>query len=272
MGLFVEPVALHGGDASHPGKAKIQITDQWDNLGYPNGGYLAALAAAAMGNKLEHSDPLSISASFLGHPKAGEADVEINVLDVKKSLSRATLTLSQGGENMVFFVAAYTDFARMSGESLIAPAPFERVKRESCVSIADLPVPMVALPLSGQFDIRIKPGQLNRPQPGDKTEIEGWISFADGRDPDLYSLILFADVFPPPVFNCVPPQYWGSVPTIEYSVHLKAVPVPGPVYGRFAASQMVKEYMEVDGELWDSAGNLVAVSRQLAKFRKPSRA
>jgi hypothetical protein len=268
MTSFYTPMQAPASDAPAGGRAGVEISDQWDILGYPNGGYLAAMAASAMAGRLEHTDPLTICASFLGHPKAGKGELDIAVIDVKKSMSRATTMLAQEGENKAFYVASYTDFSRMGGTSVIGAAAVAQVAREACVPAVSLPYPPMPPAFLAQFDLRIKRGQLSEPRPGNEAKLEGWIDFADGRPVDLFGLILMCDAFPPPIFNCLAPQDWGSVPTIEYSVHLKAMPAPGPIHGRFVAAHMVNEYLEIDGELSDVNGNVVALSRQIAKYRK----
>jgi hypothetical protein len=92
-------------------------------------------------------------------------------------------------------------------------------------------------------------------------EVTGWTRFSDGRPPDVRSLPLFADAFPPPVFELGPA---GWVPTIELTVHVRARPEPGWLRARFATHVLVDGYLSEDGELWDEAGTLVAQSRQLA--------
>jgi hypothetical protein len=56
----------------------------------------------------------------------------------------------------------------------------------------------------------------------------------------------------------------GWVPTIEFTVHVRGVPVPGPILCEFTSSLTQGGYWEEDGVMWDSAGNVVAMSRQLA--------
>ena len=221
-----------------------------------------------MAARLEHKDPLTICASFLGHPQAGKAELDTAVIDVKKSMSRATTMLAQDGENKAFYVASYTDFSRMGAVSVLGAAAVAQVARDACVAAGSLPYPPMPPGFLAQFDLRLKRGQLSEPRPGNEAKLEGWIDFADGRPVDLYGLILMCDAFPPPIFNCLAPQHWGSVPTLEYSVHLKAVPAAGPIHGRFVAAHMVNEYLEIDGELSDVNGNVVALSRQIAKYRK----
>jgi len=93
-------------------------------------------------------------------------------------------------------------------------------------------------------------------------EMAGWFSFADGRPIDTLSLLLIADAFPPAVFNLDIPPGW--VPTVELTVHVRATPAPGPVSCVFRSRFVHSGMMEEDGEVWDSHGTLVALSRQLA--------
>ena len=245
----------------------IHVSNDFDILGYPNGGYLASVATELMLGEVPHPHPLTVSAHFLAHPAAGPAEVSIEVLDVKKSISRAALTLVQGGESKAFYVASFTDFDRATGVSRVFDEPIPPTPWEVCVPLLELPLGAMPRDFLTRFDLRVKPGQLSEPGPGQPAELEGWIALADGSSPTLSTLTLFADAFPPPLFNAVAASEWGSVPTIEYSVHLKAMPRPGPVHGRFWTRHMVGGYLEIDGELRDVSGSLVAVSRQIAKYR-----
>jgi hypothetical protein len=92
----------------------------------------------------------------------------------------------------------------------------------------------------------------------------GWIRFVDGREADCRSTAIFADSFPPTVFN-VGPAAW--VPTLELTVHIRGRPAPGWLQCRFQTRYLINGYLEEDGEVWDSRGQLVAQSRQLAQIR-----
>ena len=93
-------------------------------------------------------------------------------------------------------------------------------------------------------------------------EMAGWVSLADGRPLDPLALLLVADGLPPAVFNLDIPTGW--VPTVELTVHVRAVPAPGPVRCLFRTRFIHHGMFEEDGEVWDSSGTLVALSRQLA--------
>jgi hypothetical protein len=62
------------------------------------------------------------------------------------------------------------------------------------------------------------------------------------------------------------PHQCGSetrVHTVELTVHLRACPAPGWLACRATTSHIGGGYHEEDFEVWDSAGRLVAQSRQL---------
>jgi hypothetical protein len=98
--------------------------------------------------------------------------------------------------------------------------------------------------------------------PAGSARVAGWFAFADGAEIDEFGLMLAADAFPPAVFNSGLPPSW--VPTVEMTVHLRGRPVPGPLASVFRTRFVSGGMLEEDGEVWDSAGNLVALSRQLA--------
>jgi acyl-CoA thioesterase len=83
--------------------------------------------------------------------------------------------------------------------------------------------------------------------------------FADGRDPDLLALLVMVDSTAPSVL-----ELGAGSATIQLTVHLRAHPAPGWLATRASTRFVSGGYHEEDFEVWDSAGTLVAQSRQLA--------
>ena len=67
---------------------------------------------------------------------------------------------------------------------------------------------------------------------------------------------------PPVMFNRFGMLGW--VPTVEFTVHVRGVPAPGPIACAFRSRVIQGGMWEEDGEMWDSEGQVVALSRQLA--------
>ncbi|RQS14590.1 thioesterase family protein [Burkholderia sp. Bp9002] len=252
----------------HYTEIPTDISSQFNVLGYPNGGYLTRLAAETLAGRSAHPDLLAIHASFVGHPASGPAIARISDLGSTKSLSRATLALVQDGELKAHYVATFTDFARTAGATArLSNQPVDITPFPACITVDSLALPTPMQSFVSQFNLHLAPGSLQDFGPDRTAAIEGWISLADESPSTLESLVLFADAFPPPIYNVIEPAEWDSVPTIEYSVHLKACPAPGPIHARFVSNDVCTGLLSIDGELRDSDGRLVAESRQLAKFR-----
>ena len=65
----------------------------------------------------------------------------------------------------------------------------------------------------------------------------------------------------------------GAAPTLELTVHVRDLPAPGMLRGRFRNRYIINGFFEEDGEIWDSEGKLVALSRQVGRImsRGPQR-
>ena len=96
-------------------------------------------------------------------------------------------------------------------------------------------------------------------RPSGRPASEFWMRFADGREADLLSLPLLVDSTAPSVL-----ELGAGSTTIQLTVHLRAHPAPGWLACRATTRFVSNGYHEEDFEVWDSAGTLVAQSRQLA--------
>jgi hypothetical protein len=135
---------------------------------------------------------------------------------------------------------------------------------EECVSneLAPPEVRKIAR-LMDRFDMRFHPDQVGWAvgAPSGRGELSAWFRMIDGREPDPVQLLMVVDALPPVTFDL---GQLGWAPTLELTVHVRARPAPGWLKVRHATRNIAGGMFEEDCEVWDSAGRLVAQSRQLA--------
>jgi acyl-CoA thioesterase len=252
----------------------VDLDDSWSIGGFLNGGYLLAAMCNAAVSATSRPDPLAVTATFLSPPSAGRAEITLDVVKRGRQSTVVEIVLAQGGRGHIRATAVLGDLDDLVGPTLSFPPP-SIAPFEECVSIRDRRGPSgnTAPEIFRHFDLRLAPGVgwLSGERAGPLIEgearIEGWTRFADERPADTTSLVLFADAFPPAVLDRFPA---GWVPTLQYSVYVRAHPGPGWLQGSFRTRSMVGGLLEEDGELFDASGRLVALSRQLALLRPPT--
>ncbi|AKF06156.1 thioesterase family protein [Sandaracinus amylolyticus] len=254
----------------HEGRSRFAttLTDRWSIGTAPNGGYLAVVAARALGAVLPHPDPFSASTHFLSPARPGPAEIAVEIVRAGKGHSTGEARLFQEGREVLRMIATFGDLGALdaSAPTAVTSAPPELPPIESCER--SRPAPSVAS-IGERLDIAIAPGTLSwlSGAHNERAELAGWVRLRDGRAPDALSLLFFADAFPPPVLNLsVVRTPW--VPTLELTVHVRARPAPGWLRASFRTRALMHGYLEEDGEIWDEQGTLVAMSRQLARVQR----
>ncbi len=246
------------------GHLRASITPGWDIRGIPNGGYLLALMTAAAQTAVPQPHPLSVSATYLGPPDFSEADLTVDVARVGRRQSTVTVRLNQRGEERVR--ATITLGTLVAEPSTILEGDAERPTDVR---------PQSGPPSTGEETIALREQVLIQmaegvgflsDQPTGRARLDGWMRFANGREPDPLALVLFADAMPPSIFEARGLGV-GHVPTVQLTTHLFALPSPGWIQARFRTRVQGGSFVDEDGELWDSEGRLVATARQLALLR-----
>jgi len=240
------------------------LGERWCVGPIPNGGYVMAIVARAMSAALPHKDPMSINGFYLAATQVGPAEISVEVLRKGGSTSFATARIYQQGALKAQFTASFCDLSQLKGETQQLREPPEVPAFDDCVR---LPV-VKEIPLTSYVEQRVLPGQAQcmlGGEPSGKGQFQGWVDFAEREEKDIFSLLLFADALPPPVFTHYGPTGW--VPTIELTVQLRAKPGAGALRCEFNTLNLTDGLMEEDGYLWSADGRLLAISRQTAKFR-----
>ncbi len=255
-------------DATQVGlDGSTQIRPGWDINGNANGGYLLALAANHLRRIADRPDPVSLTAHYLAPGAAGDAVVTGEVVKAGKRFTTMRGALRAGDRTVIEVLGTFGDLASAAASDYVSTngSPPDLPPMEACVPRNRDDVLPVAL--MDRLDVRLHPDHTGwmrgeRAGPGRAALMSGWLAFADGRPIDTLALLLVADALPPAVFNLDIPSGW--VPTVEMTVHVRAVPAPGPVRCTFRTRFVHGGMFEEDGEVWDSRGTLVALSRQLA--------
>jgi acyl-CoA thioesterase len=265
VSLFRDDTAVRRG----PGGWVADINPRWNVGENPNGGYLLGIALRALVEETGRPDPVTVTAHYLSPPKGGPVEVRTEIIKPGRSFVTAAASLHQGDRERVRIIGAFSDLTERRGPTRISARAPDIPPPEACLSLIELTnragrkVPEVM----NRFDLRLPPDSpWGAPGEGDPFEITGWIRFGDGSDPDPLSTVALADAFPPTLLGAVA---GGWVPTIELTVHLRGRPAPGWLLGTFRTRVLVDGLLEEDGELWDSDGRPVALSRQLAMVLGP---
>lgn len=261
MGRFEQSIRLHRTDT---GLHQAEIGPDWCIAGAPNGGYLMALCLQALGTHSTRPHPVAATAHYLARSSSGPASLRSQPLRQGRTLETLEAVLSQR-TTQVKCVATFGDLGQINGPQFIEqPAP-QWPPPEDCVPVQD--VFPAAAGLARQIDMRLPPDNTGwaRGQPAQRGELRLWQRFSDGSDCTLTALALFGDSSPPAIYAAIGVHHW--VPTIEYSVQFRASPAPGWLQCRFTTRYLTQGLLEEDGEIWDSRGQLVALTRQLAWLR-----
>jgi acyl-coenzyme A thioesterase PaaI-like protein len=245
---------------SGPGEYTATLTDRWDGMSsVVNGGYMMAIGLRALGLSMPFPDPIVVSGMFLRPGTAGPVTVRTSLLRSGRTTAFGEASLARQGRELVRVMAAFADLgAAADGPVFLGGGPPDLPPPSDCVGL-----PTVAFgPATIAERIEFRPAELPgwvRGEPGGRPSLDFWIRFADGRDADLLALPLLVDSTAPSVM-----ELGALSTTIELTVHLRARPAPGWLACRASTRFVTGGYHEEDFEVWDSAGTLVAQSRQLA--------
>ena len=244
--------------AAGTGEFLAAVTGRWGGItGTPNGGYLLATCMRALGLTMPFPDPIVISGFFLRPGTVGPATIRTSVVREGRTTAFGEAVLARDGKEVVRAAAAFVTL-RSGGPLFVEGAPPVLPPPDDCVGVPVSAFALATIAERVEFRSASLPGWfLGRPTGRPSSEF--WMRFADGRDADLLALPLLVDSTAPSVL-----ELGASSATIQLTVHLRARPAPGWLACRATTRFVSGGYHEEDFEVWDSAGAMVAQSRQLA--------
>jgi acyl-CoA thioesterase len=279
---FDADTAVHPGEGGWIG----EVHPRWNVGNNPNGGYTLVLAVRAMLAACERPDPLTVTAHYVAPPVAGPVAVSTEIVRAGRRYATVEARMVQGGRELIRVLGAFGDFDAQQGPTRIGAVVPRIPPPGDCVGLLDIgtgngrPVPEIMR----RYELRLDPGcewvrsrgsGTAAPASAEATaagppltplELAGWIRFADGTPASALGLLAMADAFPPTLLGAV---QVGWVPTVELTIHLRGRPAPGWILGVSRTRFLIDGLLEQDGELWDSTGRLVALSRQMALVLPP---
>ncbi len=261
MHLFDQDISVH---ELVPGVFGTSITANWSINGIPNGGYLMAIMANTMMQDADNTATPIITANFLSRTEPGEAVIYLERIAQSTQFDRFQASLVQNEKERIRALGTILKGNSDSAERHYEKSEPEIARLEDCVLVPELP----NYSLYGRMDVRLDPACAGWMMGGvtEKSEIRGWIRFREERPFDILSIILIIDSFPPPILASQGIVGW--VPTIEFSVNIRNLPETKWLRAVFRTCFVDNGILEEDGEIWDGQGGLVAISRQIAQFRR----
>jgi len=250
---------LNGG-----GRIQATVSDRWSVNETPDGGYLMALLGCAALEASKKSGLSILTANFIDRTQPGPAEIVAEHMGASRHFDRWQVSLFQEEVEKIRSLVTLSDGTPDGTDARYEKTVPALAPPGDCVQFGQMP----GYTLFDNMDVLLDPacagwttGKL-----GDRSELRGWIKFKDDRTFDAPALLLVADAFPPPVFATQGMVAW--VPTLEMSVNIRNRPRTRWLKCVFRTRFLNGGMVEEDGEIWDEAGELVAISRQVAQYRK----
>jgi hypothetical protein len=263
------------------GGLSLHLSDQWSINHVLNGGFSMALLTRAMMKETLAKETLAnparaaedknlvaciATANYMDRCDPGPARIFVETICESRHFIRKQARLVQAGRERIRIMGTF-----IKPVDAVVPQCYEKeaepvVLPEQCIKVAAMGR---GYSLFDRVDLRLDPecAGWTRGKLTDRSVQKGWVRFKQERNVDVPAITFFADTFPPCVFASRGVVGW--VPTIEYSVNVRQLPVPGWLRGIFTTRFISSGLVEEDGELWDEENNLIAISRQIAKYHTP---
>jgi hypothetical protein len=234
-------------------------------VGAVNGGVLLATVLRAVLDTSPLPDPVATSAHFLRVPRSEPARIQVTWLKRGKTAATARAALIQDGSCLLDTTVTTGRLGdpgdgglSWTGEPPVLPPVAE------CTGFADFAGATRRNGYAGQIDLRLDPATSGwlRGQPQGVPEMRGYFQLREERRPDAYLLALAVDALPPVIFGIARA---GWSPTVELTWHMRGLPAPGLLRVAARSRHVSGGWFDEESEVWDSAGRLVAQSRQIAR-------
>ncbi|KAJ3109281.1 hypothetical protein HDU97_007775 [Phlyctochytrium planicorne] len=246
-----------------------QIPKDW-NIGYvPLGGMAVSICMNAISQSVPPStpDPIIATANFLKPArKDTPCKIKVEILKTGRLYTTAIGRMYQEDDKnpndwvlILHVVSTFGDFDKEKGMTIPnAPPPIPSVGSLGPDKIYPMDLPWAQHGIGKYIKQRYPPTTPSVP------ERKQWLSFTDGRKPDLLSLTMFADAFTPTLMNLkreYPEMEQSYFPTMELNIHYRGRPKGDWIALVSRSRRVVNGRFETDVDIYDEEGSLVGMSR-----------
>ncbi|RUO96254.1 thioesterase-like superfamily-domain-containing protein [Jimgerdemannia flammicorona] len=261
-----------------------RFSEKWRAGDVPHGGYAASTMLNAARHYFEgkpQSDPIAVNAFYLSKTALGPYIIEIWDIKASKSetgyaLIYATVRQKKGYDPAPLTSITQYDPIVYPVHCLDAVITFGNISTEQGLTYLHEPsIP----PVRSTLQLCKLPGGLNTlaqrmvwhvdlshfpttSAPGTPV-LNHTMAFADSRPIDLWCLPFLSDmIIPPPALldaSMLATGWW--FPTMQMEVQFKRAPRGKEVACTFKSKYTINGRYDIDGELWDEEGRLVATTR-----------
>lgn len=231
----------------------------WDVFGIPHGGFLAALAGAAVLEATGAPDLFSMTTHFLRKASVGPIRLRVAEAGASRRFRSVRAEACQDGQVSLAVSALVGDRTTIAGPSWHRAAPWRPTEAALVPPDTGFAMPSV----SERMGLRLEAASTGfaTGAAGAEARVRAVVEKAE---PSVLAAIVACDLTPPAIWNALGPTGW--VPTVELTVHVRARPAPGPMTVEATTRHVSAGFLEEDAEVFDAEGTLVVQSRQLARY------
>lgn len=245
------------------GQPTGQVHPGFDVFGIPHGGYLAALGANAVLRATGQPDVFTSTTHYLRKASVGPMAFDVTAVGTSRRFRTVTATGSQDGQVVLAIMASVGDRTGIDGPAWRSadPPSVPRDRLSPPAGADGLPFDPPNIARRGGLRLHTSTIGFATGATGDEARIQAVMQ----TDPvDQLAAIVACDLTPPAVWNALGAKGW--VPTVELTVHVRARPAAGPLTIDVATNHVAGGFLEEDAVVYDSEGQLVVQSRQLARW------
>ncbi len=251
------------------GRYSAELSAPFSIMDHPHGGFLQCVVASgalaevsAQGSR--HLQVTALTTNFVNAPSLGVVELGVQVRKIGRSVTFASVVMSQGGVTML---ESLVTIGTLRDESLVryqSAQPFDLPARTT--SYVDPEAIGFAIRQTIEFQFDPATTSWWDGQRSSIGEVRGWLRLRGESPWDPWTLLFAADAVPPAT---LPLGSSGWVPTLQLTSYIRRVPRSEWLRARQWVVSISDGLVDERCELFDDEGQMVATSSQLAMVRLP---